>query len=410
MKRIGLCLNNAVNWDVAGNRQEKIDMNVLMFVSNPFTNDPRVYAEAKSLVQAGGRVTVVAWDSKQENPPRQTWDGIDIVRVSTRLSPKYGAASWLWNGFNLLLWWWQAYRRALILNKETRFDVIHCHDFDTLAIGIRLKGKLRLPLIYDAHEIYGYMVARSLPRWIANMLLWLEKRLVTKADRIINAWEAQQRYFSRITDRPISIIMNCKPLQSVEYQPADNEGNFTVLYIGVLHKGRAVPMLVQAVKRLPGVHCIIGGIGHPDYVQALKEECSRISNVTFLGRVPLDEVIPMTRKSDCVFLMIDPADLNNSIALANKQFEAMVCGRPIICARGTYSGEVTEQEEVGLTVEYTEEALKQAIIKLRDNSGLREKLGRNALEAAISKYNWQNEEVKLLELYESLKNGSQLSG
>ena len=242
------------------------------------------------------------------------------------------------------------------------------------------------------------------------MLLWLEKRLVPKADRIINAWEAQQRYFSKITDKPISIIMNCKPLQSMEYQPADNEGTFTVLYIGGLHKGRAVPMLVQAVKQLPGVHCIIGGIGHPDYVQALKEECSRISNVTFLGKVPLDEVIPMTRKSDCVFLMINPADLNNSIALANKQFEAMVCGRPIICTKGTYSGEVTEQEEVGLTVEYTEEALKQAIIKLRDNPGLREKLGRSALDAAIAKYNWQKEEMKLLELYKGLQNESQLSG
>ena len=83
MKRIGLCLNNAVTWHGAGNRQEKVNMNVLMFVSNPFTNDPRVYAEAKSLVQAGGRVTVVACDSKREYPPRQTWDGIDIVRVIT---------------------------------------------------------------------------------------------------------------------------------------------------------------------------------------------------------------------------------------------------------------------------------------------------------------------------------------
>ena len=386
--------------------KRSVTINVLMFVANPFTNDPRVYAEAKSLVQAGGRVTVVAWDSKRENPPRQTWDGIDIVRVSTRLSPKYGAASWLWNGLNLLLWWRQAYRRALLLNKENRFDVIHCHDFDTLAIGIRLKRKLKISLIYDAHEIYGYMMARTFPLRVASIFLWLEKRLVTKTDRIINVHEAQKRYFSTITDRPISIIMNCKPLQSMEYQPADNEGNFTVLYIGVLYKGRATPMLVQAVKRLPGVHCIIGGIGHPDYVQALKEECSRISNVTFLGRVPLDEVIPMTRKSDCVFLMLDPADLNNSIGLGNKQFEAMVCGRPIICAKGTYSGELTEREEVGLAVEYTEEALKQAIIKLRDNPGLREKLGRNALEAAIAKYNWQKEEVKLLELYKSLQNES----
>jgi len=192
--------------------KRSVTINVLMFVANPFTNDPRVYAEAKSLVQAGGRVTVVAWDSKRENPPRQTWDGIDIVRVTTRLSPKYGAAAWLWNGFNLLLWWRLAYRRALILNKETRFDVIHCHDFDTLAIGIMLKRKLKIPLIYDAHEIYGYMIARTLPLRIASIFLWLEKRLVPKADRIINAWEAQQRYFSRITDRPISIIMNCKPL------------------------------------------------------------------------------------------------------------------------------------------------------------------------------------------------------
>lgn len=377
-----------------------------MFVANPFTNDSRVYAEAKSLVQAGGRVTVVAWDSKRENPPRQTWDGIDIVRVRTRLSPKYGAASWLWNGFNMLLWQRQAYRRALLLNKGLCFDVIHCHDFDTLAIGIMLKRKLKIPLIYDAHEIYGYMIARTLPLRIASIFLWLEKRLVPKTDRIINVYEAQKRYFSTITDRPISIIMNCKPLQSMEYQPADNEGNFTVLYIGVLHKGRAIPMLVQAVKRLPGVHCIIGGIGHPDYVQALKEECSRISNVTFLGRVPLDEVILMTMKTDVVFCMFDPGDPNSLIGMPNKLFEAMVCGRPIICTRGTYSGELTEREEVGLAVEYSEQALKEAIIKLRDNPELRERLGRNALEAAIAKYNWQKEEVKLLELYKSLQNES----
>jgi len=383
-------------------------MNVLMFVANPFTNDPRVYAEAKSLVQAGGQVTVVAWDREQEDPPRQTCDGINIVRVRIRLFPKYGAASWLWNGFRLLLWQLQAYRLALILHKEKHLDIIHCHDLDTLAIGIKLKRKLRLPLIYDAHEIYGYMVARSLPHWIANMLLWLEKRLVTKVDKVITISEARKRYFDSMTAKPILVIMNCKPLQSMEYQPADNE-NFILLYIGVLHKGRAVPMLVQVVKELPGVQCLIGGIGQPGYVQELKEECSKISNVTFLGKIPFNEVIPMTKKADCVFWMLNLDNINNITGLGNKQFEAMVCGRPIICTKGTYSGEVTEQEEVGLAVEYTEEALKQAIIKLRDDPGLREKLGRNALKAAITKYNWQKEELKLLELYKSLQSEGQLT-
>jgi len=114
----------------------------------------------------------------------------------------------------------------------------------------------------------------------------------------------------------------------------------------------------------------------------------------------------MTKKADAVFFMINPQDLNNRIGLGNKQFEAMVCGRPIICTKGTYSGEITEEEEVGLTVEYDKEGLKQAIVRLRDDAELRERLGRNALRAAATKYNWQKQEEKLIELYRSVTPGS----
>jgi glycosyltransferase involved in cell wall biosynthesis len=377
-------------------------MKVLMFRTNPCTSDPRVYAEAKSLIQAGYEVTVVAWDREKQNPPRQDWDGIKVVRLRTRLLPKrYRSGSALWVGLNLILWQRQAYRRALTLNRQRRFDVIHCNDLDTLAIGTRLKRKLKIPLVYDAYEIYGYMVTGTVPRWIAKMLLWLEKRLVRKVDRIINVAEPQKRYFGSITDKPISVIMNCKPLQSLEYQPTDND-SFTLLYIGSLHQGRAVPMLVQAVKELPDVRCIIGGAGLPAYVKALEDKCSMTSNVTFVGRVPFDDVIPTVKKAHAVVCLIDPDDLNNRLGMANKIGEAMVCGRPVICTRGTYCGEITEREGSGLVIEKSVEALRGAIIKLRDNPGLRERLGRNALQAAITKYNWQKEEEKLLELYQGL--------
>ncbi len=373
-----------------------------MFVTNPFTSDPRVYREAISLITAGHQVTVIARDVEKAYIQRENLEGIDIVRVRTRLSLRYGFASWLWNGFNLLLWQRLAYRRALALNKEKPFDVIHCHDLDTLAVGTRLKAKLGLPLVYDAHEVYGHMASRSLPRWMVKIVFWLEKRLVRRVDRIINVCEPQKMYFESITNKPITIIMNCKPLQRLEYRPADNE-DFTLLYVGSLHQGRAVPMLVETARELPGVRCLIGGIGWPHYVQTLVEECSKTSNVTFLGRVPFDGVIPMTMEADCVFFMVNPQDLNNRLALANKQFEAMVCGRPIICTKATYSGEVTDQEDIGLVVEYNEEALSEAIIKLRDDPGLRERLGRNALKAAIREYNWGRQEEKLLEMYRGLK-------
>jgi glycosyltransferase involved in cell wall biosynthesis len=378
-------------------------MKVLMFVSNTFISDPRVYNEARSLIKAGYEVTVIAWDREKQNPPEQNWDGIRVIRLRTRMATKQGFASWLWQGLNLFFWQCKAYRRALELHRETRFDVIHCHDLDTLPIGVMLRRKLGLPLIYDAHEIYGYMMARIFPRWVVNLLIWLEKQLITRADKIINVCEPQKEYFNGITEKPVTLIMNCKQLQTMEYQPSDDKSNFTLLYIGVLHQGRSVPMLIQAVKELPDVRCVIGGTGLQDYVRALEEECSKTSNVTFLGRVPFDEVIPMTKEADCVFLMLSPEDLNNRLAFANKQFEAMVCGRPIICTRGTHSGDVTEQEQVGLSVEYSKEALKEAITRLRDDVQLREQLGKNALRAAITKYNWQKQEETLLELYESLQ-------
>ncbi len=397
-RRLGVTLYGLAIF-LAGN-----SMKVLMFVSNAFTNDPRVYSEATSLIQGGYEVTVIASrDWQKQNPLRENLGGIEVVRVATPLSPRHGFGGPLWDGFCLILWQWRAYRRALTLNAESRFDVIHCHDLDTLGIGTKLKQKLCLPLIYDAHEIYGYMMTRHFPRWIASKFLWLEKRLVRKVNWIINVAEPQRRYFDSITDKPISLIMNCKPLQSLEYQPPDNEACFIILYIGSLHQGRAIHMLVDAVRELPGVRCIIGGIGTPENVRALEEKCDTVPNVDFIGRVPFDEVIPMTKRADAVFLMVNPQDLNNRMGLGNKQFEAMVCGRPIICTRGTYSGEMTEQEEVGLTVEYNKEALKQGLIKLRDNTELREGLGRNALQAAIREYNWQRQEEKLLDLYESIR-------
>lgn len=373
-----------------------------MLLGNPFTADPRVYREAISLLKAGHEVTVIARDIGGRNPPRQTWDGIEIRRVGSRLAPRPGLAWWWWNRLNSLIWQRQALHQALALNREDPIDVVHCHDFDTLAIGTRLKRKLNAPLVYDAHEIWGYMASRSLPRWMVKRIFRLEKRLVRRVDRIINVCEPQKRYFETITDKPVTIIMNCKPLQSTEYRPPENE-EFTVLYIGGLTKVRAVAMLVRTARDLPGIRCLIGGVGQPAYVQALRAECSATSNVTFLGRVPFEGVLPMTIKADAVFCMFDPGDPNNRIGMPNKLFEAMVCGRPIICTKGTYSGEVTEQEEVGLAVGYDEQALREAIIKLRDDLALREQLGQNALRAAITIYNWEKEEEKLLALYDSLR-------
>ena len=152
---------------------------------------------------------------------------------------------------------------------------------------------------------------------------------------------------------------------------------------------------------IKGVKFVIAGKKENLY-EEVKERCKKYDNVEFLGTIPFNEVVPKTLEADAVICMINPSDLNNRIGLANKQFEAMVCGRPIITTRGTYSAKMTEKLKCGIVVDYNGDSLKKGIEKLRDNPKLCEELGRNALKAALEQYNWENEKRKLLKVYESL--------
>lgn len=366
-----------------------------MTLSNPFTHDARVYNEARSLVKAGHKVTVLGWDKKRENPPLEIKDGIDIFRsYNTKFMDHLP-----YDIFRMHFWWKKGYRDALELHEKKHFDVVHCHDLDSLPIGVKLKKKLGLPLIYDAHEIWGYMVAEGLLKAWAGYYLLKEKNLIKYVDRIITVSDILKEYFNKISQKKLTIIMNCKSLKGTKYEPLNNNC-FTLLYLGNLRKTRFLLELVDVVKQIPNVNCKIGGSGRDvAYINTLMDKISKTENVDFIGRIPLENVLPITKESDVVICMFNPKYYVR-IGLPNKVFESMICGRPILVTKNTYSGKFVEKEKCGLIIPYTKEDLKKAIIELRDNQKLREELGKNALNAAIRKYNWPNQEEKLIKLYE----------
>jgi glycosyltransferase involved in cell wall biosynthesis len=196
--------------------------------------------------------------------------------------------------------------------------------------------------------------------------------------------------------------MNCKDLILDEYTPPKNK-IFTVSYIGILHKNRMFPEIVDIVGNINNIRFIIAGQKENLY-EFVKKRSKNYSNINFLGTIPIEEVITTTLKSDAVICMINPIDLNDKIALPNKLFEAMVCARPIITTNRTYSGKFTKQLNCGLVIDYNEESLKQAILELKNNKSLCEKLGTNGLKEAEKNYNWDNQKKKLLILYNSFNN------
>jgi len=373
-------------------------MNILMILSNHFIQDPRVYNEAISLIKSGHDVSVLAWDKKKDNPQFELKGNIRIVRSHNSrfmdLLP--------YDIFRMHFWWVKGCNDALDLYKKTPFDAVHCHDMDTLPIGVKLKKRLGVKLVYDAHEIWGYMISNDLPKLWANYYLLKEKRLVPYVDRLIIAEEKYAEYFKTLTDKDLTPILNCKRIVTKRYIPPEKNKIFTLLFIGRLSAPRFLLELVEAVKGLENVKCRIGGIGKTRYVEMLKQKCEETDNVEFIGPVLQEKVIFMTQDCDAVVCMINPNVINNKIATANKQFEAMVCGRPIICTKDTRSGEITEMEHCGIVVDYSIGSLREGIIKLRDDPKLCEKLGRNALKAAIVKYNWEKQEEELKKLYDEI--------
>ena len=264
-----------------------------------------------------------------------------------------------------------------------------------------MKKKTGCKLVYDAHEIFGYMIEGNVPWIVSKQAFRMEKRLLNWADHIITVNKAFQEHFASLTDKPVTIVMNCKELIYNKYTPPDND-IFTLIYIGLMTKGRFFPEIIDLVSGIKGVRLIIGGKKEGIYSE-VERVCEKYQNVEFVGTIPSSETLPQTHIADATFILVDPSNSNSRTTVFNKQFEAMVCGRPIMITKGTYAGRMTEELGWGLTIAHNEDSIRKAIEELRDNPSLCQELGRNAFRAAKERYNWEMEKRNLLKVYEKIK-------
>jgi hypothetical protein len=95
------------------------------------------------------------------------------------------------------------YLKILFVLREGLFDVVHCNDLDTLPLGFLLKKLHSKPLVYDAHEIYGYMV--SIP-----CLLFFERLLIGFVDVFITVSDPLKSFYNNVYNKPVHIVRNCK--------------------------------------------------------------------------------------------------------------------------------------------------------------------------------------------------------
>jgi len=373
---------------------------ILMAVTTAFEPDPRVYKEARSLVRAGYDVTVCSWDRERKFPAREILDGISVLR--------FHQPSQLGSRFRQLPAFLGFYRFVWRNLRSGGYQVLHCHDLDTMPVGIAARAK-GMPVIFDAHEPQ-YYAAYGAP-WPA-LFKGLERISARFANWVLVTNALQFKKYRHWGFPRVSEIRNVPPAEFAGFRKSRGEANgaLTVGRIGFIKRGVGVEELFDALAsvRAEGynVRGLLVGKIHPDIRDAFGLLLKDASYVQYAGEVRYNEVPGWYGKMDLAVALYTRIEEHRFIT-PTKVLEALASGVPVLAnAVGDVEELAARYGGIVVLKERTSEALAQAIRELVESPAKLTAL-RNATKQASRELIWENMETRLLRVYSELLGATQ---
>jgi glycosyltransferase involved in cell wall biosynthesis len=392
-------------------------MKILMVLENSFPPDERIENEIDILLKNGFQITLVCTKRSGKSEMEEK-DGLTIFRIP--LSKFIYKSSALALELPFYFYFWNK-KLSDILNR-TRFDAIHLHDLPLVKVCARLAAKYRLPLICDYHEnrpeiMKMYHHVQSFPgKWLISVNRWLRYQMKEsqKADRLILVTDEAKDYYINnygLDSRKMIVLPNYivldrfrKLAPETSIQPADHD-NFTVAYFGDTGLRRGTLTILEAADKLKDKNIRFLIIGTSSEQDLLRKEATirNLNNVTFAGWIPPAEAMKLISGTDagiCPFLR----NIHHDTTYANKMFQYMALGKPVIVSDCTAQANFVTREKCGLVFEAgNADELCNRIIKLTSRNEY-DPLSKNASACVTEKYNWENYGRRLIELYSGLQN------
>lgn len=371
---------------------------VLFLRSNPVSPDVRLEKEARALIASGFNVSVLAWDRLGTSEPTETpIRNLQINRL--RISGRFGSG--LRNAIPLI--WWQCAALWWMLSRRCEFDRIHACDLDTGIVGLVAAKLLRKPIVYDIFDLYADRLNTN-HTLIAPILRRLELALIGWMDAVIICDEARRHQIAGAKFKRLAVVYNTPDNFSLNSIAANNETTLTSArlrnaYVGILTSDRFLLEMVEVVRAEPAFYLTIAGFGHlEEEIQLKASGCDRIN---VMGKVPYETGLSISANSDAMFAIYDPSLPNHRYSSANKLFEAMALGKPIIVARNTSMDLTVERHNLGFVIDYGDEkALFNCLVAI--SGWTHEKVlefKQSANEVFVNEFSWGVMERRLVDLY-----------
>jgi glycosyltransferase involved in cell wall biosynthesis len=174
-----------------------------------------------------------------------------------------------------------------------------------------------------------------------------------------------------------------------------------VIYQGDLNIGRGLEETMAAVADMDVMYWIVGDGPMRNQLQQQIEERGLIDKVKLLGKVLPQDLPAYTQQAMVGINILSGNSLSYQYSLANKFFDYVQQGVPVICADFPEYRRLNKEFEVGVLCEATPERIKQAIHEILNTPQIYQKFTDNCTRAA-KVWNWQTQEKVLVHIYRNL--------
>jgi len=356
---------------------------IIIVASNSIIRHPRIWKIVSSLKKKYD-ISVFGWN--REGISSQDINSYIVPIRLFKLKAPFGRPSLIL--YYPLFWTWILFKLL-----ESRPSVLHAIDLDTLIPCTIYKLIFKKKLVYDVHDRFGGYVP---PKYTAlhKVINLIEDLLSKQATVLVTVSEKVQRTF-QLRPKECAIIMNLSEDYNLDKSKSE-DGILTVVYTGLISKDQGLEIITAAIMGLDGVHLVLAGRVAD---RELLDKMTELPNVKYVGLLKRTNSLKLEASSDAMVVLYDLEYRKNQLSSPNKIFEAMMCGIPLIT---NMEVDLVKDTDCGIIVEYDINHVRDAIIKLRDNSELRTRLGNNGRKAFVEKYNWDNMEKRLYQIYNNL--------
>lgn len=376
-----------------------------MLLDNSFRPDLRVLREAKALTQAGLSVTIVAWDRDEECDllAHEIRDGFEVVRVPVKSKRHLGVKQ--------IIPYLRFAVRAIRYARRQKIDIVHCHDLPDLPIGVLVKILKRVPLIYDAHEIYWIMDSLRYPKFISNLQKIAELALLKWVDVLITVGEKRVQYYRPHFRGDIYLVGNYYDPQErdpalgreLRQQFSIPAEAFVVAYAGTLSTIRGIDIMIECADRFrqeaQNVHFVFAGVGAQEAM--IREAADRNPLVHFMGWV--SDLRGLFSAADVLTYLMKVDHPYTQFNAPNNLYLSIAWKIPLLAVQAGEIDTVITNKETGILLDkINASTLFEAIKELASSENTFQHIVSN-LSHLQEIYSWKSARDNLYKSYQAVK-------